>query len=427
MWLSRLFPKRSPNRGSKPWADRRPTTRFRPRLHGLEDRWLPSQIGLSVISLADSGLGSLRAAILTADAGSHSDKFTIGFGVSGAIDLQSPLPDLNNSIAIQGPGANSLIIERGAGFSFTSAIVTVDAGQAASLSGLTIANGNAGGIANNGTLTVSACTISSNSGQNGGGISSTGMVTISDSALIGNTASHDGGGIWNYGTLKVSTSTLSGNGAGGDAGGAILNGGTLSLTTCTVADNFAAVGGGIYILNGGSATIQQNSTLSGNSAASGGGIINGGTLTVRDSTLSVNAATGFDFGGHHFPGRGGGIDNEGVATIQDSTLSGNSAEVGGGISNEAVGTLDVRGSTASGNTASDSGGALYNLGTATSQQCSLSGNYATSAGGGIFNGASATLTIDDSVVVGNVAPLGADLDDLGSTTLNDSTVGVIGH
>jgi FAD/FMN-containing dehydrogenase len=81
-------------------------------------------------------------------------------------------------------------------------------------------------------------------------------------------------------------------------------------------------------------------------------------LTVPDSTLSVNAATGFDFGGHHVPGRGGGIDNEGVATIQDSTLSGNSAEVGGGISNEAVGTLDVRGGTASDNTASDSGGAL---------------------------------------------------------------------
>ena len=38
MWLSLLFPKRSPNRGSKSWADRRPTTRFRPRMQGLEDR-----------------------------------------------------------------------------------------------------------------------------------------------------------------------------------------------------------------------------------------------------------------------------------------------------------------------------------------------------------------------------------------------------
>jgi hypothetical protein len=55
MWLCFLLPKRSPNRGSKPRADRRPTPRFRPRLEGLEDRWLPSLIGLTVTSLADFG------------------------------------------------------------------------------------------------------------------------------------------------------------------------------------------------------------------------------------------------------------------------------------------------------------------------------------------------------------------------------------
>jgi hypothetical protein len=86
--------------------------RFHPRLEGLEDRWFPSQVGLTVNSLADSGPGTLRSAILTADAGSHSDRFTIGFGVTGKIDLQSPLPDLNNRIVIQGPGAASLTVER---------------------------------------------------------------------------------------------------------------------------------------------------------------------------------------------------------------------------------------------------------------------------------------------------------------------------
>jgi hypothetical protein len=129
MWLSLLLPKRSPDRGSKPHADRRPPNRFRPRLEGLEDRWLPSQVGLTVSSLADSGLGTLRAAILTADADlKPSDQFTIGFSVSGTIDLQSPLPDLNNSIAIQGPGASSLTVMRDSAFLFTSAIITVDAG-----------------------------------------------------------------------------------------------------------------------------------------------------------------------------------------------------------------------------------------------------------------------------------------------------------
>src|SRR5262245_7617566 len=204
MWLSLLLPKRSPNRGSKPRADRRLATCFRPRLEELEDRWLPSQVGLTVTSLADSGPGSLRAAVQTADAGSHSDKFTIGFAVTGTIDLQSPLPDLNNNIAIQGPGASSLTVERSVGVSFSSAILTVDAGQTASLSGLTIANGNEGGIVNDGTLTVANCAVLNSSGslQNdlhvplGGGIFNDGTLTVTNSTVSGNSAALYGGGIF---------------------------------------------------------------------------------------------------------------------------------------------------------------------------------------------------------------------------------------
>src|SRR5262245_25880389 len=106
---------RTLNRGSKVRVSRRTGPRFRPRLEALDDRVVPSQVSLTVTSLADSGAGTLRAAILTADAGSHSDKFTIGFAVSGTIDLQSPLPDLDNSITVQGPGASSLTVERAAG------------------------------------------------------------------------------------------------------------------------------------------------------------------------------------------------------------------------------------------------------------------------------------------------------------------------
>jgi hypothetical protein len=73
-------------------------------VEALEDRRLLSQVNLTVSSLADSGPGTLRAAIVAADAGKPSDKFTIGFSMTGTVDLQSPLPDLNNNIAIQGPG-----------------------------------------------------------------------------------------------------------------------------------------------------------------------------------------------------------------------------------------------------------------------------------------------------------------------------------
>src|SRR5207244_3514095 len=60
------------------------------------------------------------------------------------------------------------------------------------------------------------------------------------------------------------------------------------------------------------------------------------------------------------------------------------------------------------NTASDSGGGIYNTGTATLQQWTLAGNSATD-GGGIFNAASGTLWVKDSTVTGNSATLGGDL------------------
>src|SRR5262249_10735552 len=55
--------------------------RFRPRFEALNDRCVPAQVHLTVSSLAEAGPGTLRDAILSADAGSHPDKFTIGFGV----------------------------------------------------------------------------------------------------------------------------------------------------------------------------------------------------------------------------------------------------------------------------------------------------------------------------------------------------------
>jgi hypothetical protein len=389
--------------------------RFRPWLEALEDRCLPSQIGLTVTSLADSGPGTLRAAILAADAGSPSDKFTIGFAVTGTIDLQSPLPDLNNSISIQGPGASSLTVERAAGFTFASAIVTVDAGRTAGLSGLTIANGNAGGIFNNGgTLTVLNCAVLNNSqvfGPLGGGITnafeSGATLTIRGCLVSGNTATV-GAGISNalYDTLTVIDSIVCGN----TAGSGIL------------------------------------------SAGRGGGILNVGTLTVDHSMVSNNTATGFDSSGFHFLGEGGGILNDGTMTVSDSTLCGNSADLGGGMFSDGTpttvrncaftgnsatqggginfgispGLLEVQGSTFSRNTASDSGGGIYNLGTALLQECTLSKNTAGSAGGGIFNGSSGALAVKDSTVLNNVAPLGADLYNLGALTLDDSTVRVLG-
>jgi hypothetical protein len=397
MWFSRRFrnAKRcAPGRHASP----RQRATFRPRLEALEERWLPAPIDLTVSSLADSGIGTLRAAILAADndATKQSDQFKIDIQVSGAIDLQSPL-DLNANIALQGPGASKLTIEPAAGASFTTAIVTVEFPWTASLAGLTIANGSAGGIVNNGTLTVSGCTVSGNSAFIGGGIlNQGGSLAVRDSVLTGNTAQL-GGGIANeilFGsaaTVTVSDSTLSGN----CATAIVVNGRTIG-----------GFGGGIF-----------NESSPGTLA----------TVTILDSTLSGNSAS--EGGGGIFQDN---FDGTATVTVKGSTLSGNSAREGGaidnaaGTNNGAGTTLVVYDSTFSGNTAGDSGGGVYNAGTATLQDNTLSGNSAGSAGGGLFNAASGALTVKDSTVLGNSAPSGADVYSLGALTLDDSTVGVLG-
>jgi predicted outer membrane repeat protein len=500
-WLRPPTTKRAPkSRGPR----RAAPVRFRPRLEALEDRWLPSQLGLTVTSLADSGPGTLRAAILTADAGKASNQYTISFAVNGTIDLQNPLPDLNNSIAVQGPGESNLTIEPGAGVSFASAIITVDAGQTASLSGLTIANGTAGGIfnegtltvancavvdntiladvapafgsgggiySNGGTLTVSGCTISGNSatlhgggifttagtttvsastvsgnsaGDSGGGIESDqGTLTVSGSTTVsGNSAGFFGGGIFFGGTLTLSNSTLSGN-SSGDWGGGIFAAGAATITDSTLSgNNSAPQGGGIF--NDFGAMTVSGSTITGNSASfQGGGIWNGASLTLSGSNLTSNSApygggvynlvatltvdNGSTINGNSAT-YGGGIFNEAFfqgtffassVTVRDSVLTGNTATDGAAIYNDASATLEVQKSTFSRNTASDSGGAIYNLGKATVQGSTLSSNTAGTVGGGIFNGASGTLAVKDSTVLNNTAPSGADIYNLGVLTLDE--------
>ena len=71
--------------------------------------------------------------------------------------------------------------------------------------------------------------------------------------------------------------------------------------------------------------IVMNSTISGNTADFfGGGIINYGTATVSNCTLSGNSVSSSN-GSADGRGGGGGIYNGGTATVSNCTLSGNSA------------------------------------------------------------------------------------------------------
>ncbi|MFN8420955.1 MAG: hypothetical protein U0528_17195 [Anaerolineae bacterium] len=157
-------------------------------------------------------------------------------------------------------------------------------------------------------------------------------------------------------------------------------------------------------------------TIANGNLGQGSGILNQGTLTLTNSTVSGNTATGTI---------GGGIRNDGTLTVIDTTVSGNSALFGGGIYSN--GTLIVSRSTFNSNTASDSnnsgngGGIFVNQGTATVSNSTFSGNSALSTGGGIFNGGA--LTVYNSTLYNNLASSGGNVMQFaGTVTLRNTIV-----
>jgi len=288
-------------------------------LLNLEERVVPATF--MVVNNSDSGTGSLRQAIINANATSNNDiiNFTFASGTNPyTITLASALPNIadagiSGTLTINGLGASSLIISGNDGNTLRDFnIFNIDSGANLAISGVTVSGAKTtntgkiyGGAFNNtGTLTITNSTISGNvAGYKGGGIFNNGSLTITNSTLSGNTTSY-GGGVYNSanGTLTISNSTISGN--SGASGAAINNkGGTLNITNSTISGNSAFTGGGGIYING-SASI-SNSTISGNSAFSGGGLyaVNG-TITLINNTISGNSASNL----------GGGIHNQ-FATI----------------------------------------------------------------------------------------------------------------
>ena len=337
-WLARRGPRRRPR-----LPTRRGTCRL--TLELLETRDVPSV--LVVTNNSDSGApgdGSLRGEIAAAQSG---DTIRFDGSLHGqTITLTQGRPlELSKDLAILGLGADQITISGGN----ATEVFKIDSGATDTLDQLTIANGFAVGIRNDGTLAVDHSTLTGNSN----GITNGATLTVDHSTVSGNS----GLGIFNAGILTVEFSTLSDN-----QGGGISNddGGTLTVDHSTLSGNSAFEGGGIR--NGNGTVTVEYSTLSGNRADNLGGAIfnNTVTMTVDHCTLSDNSA---GFGG-------GGIFNEGGLTVEYTTFSGNSAFQGGGILNLVV-AMTVDNSTLSGNSAFQGGGIFNNFGSTVNADYSI--------------------------------------------------------
>lgn len=371
---------------------------------------------LVVSTLADSGAGSLRQAMLDANAAAGVDTITFTAGLTGTIDVLSDLPRLTGGIDLHGPGASVITIDGGwteaGGPSTGHALFMLDrlyiADGASTISGVTITGGNGTNNEDEGS---------------GGAIQKfygDANLTVADVVLSGNYAANDGGAINLYsvaGTIVIRDSVISNNVAA-ESGGALYfdNNGSapleISITDVSITGNSALYeGGGVY-LDGSSDPDQVMNvsmtrvTISGNdSLQEAGGVyadFPSGQLTISDSTISNNTSVN----------EGGGLDLVATNTsIMNTTIDGNSSDGdgGGGIFSEDFDErsgshlLTISNSTISGNHA-EFGGGLY----ATSAyfpveifNSTISGNYALDDGGGIYMGRGAGVTLTQSTVTNN--------------------------
>ncbi len=359
------------------------------------------QASIEVNTLEDELNGdgdcSLREAVTAATdnmavdacpAGDSAATDTITFSVAGTITVSSQL-----WVIASGPlivdGGDAITVSGGG----TTRIWYADSGSQLTLSHLVMVNGagdEGGALYNNaGNVNLVSATFSGNQGGEGGAIYNFGTMDIADNTFDQNNAGAVGGSILNDGRMAIAGSSFTGN---------------TSYFSCGAIDSWGPL------------TITDTSFID-NSTEGDCGAIGGGALTIAHSDFSGNTATG----------RGGGLCfSRGM--IIDSTFTGNSAGYGGGISGgyQGEGEFSIINTTLSGNSASTSGGGLYDEGIATITNSTISGNTSPNHGGGISVSAAgyipSSLYITYSTVADNNAPTGGGIFNNGNTLLSNTIV-----
>jgi hypothetical protein len=259
---------------------------------------LEAALNVTVTTAADSGPGSLRQLLAGLPAGG-SVRFAPALAGQTIVLTSGPLV-LSKDVTLDASDAPGVVLS-GNG---ADRVFIIDAGTTATLRRLTVANGFgfdlAGGILNNGSLTLEECTVRDNRvgaatnefWKGGGGVYSGGNSTLilRRSTVRGNaTQLVDGGGLYAFfgATVTVEASTIEGNTAG-NVGGGIRCLGNMTLTNSTLSGNtsIAWYGGAAFHTDG--VLELLNSTVTANvSPASAPAALFVGTFTAAGATLRL--------------------------------------------------------------------------------------------------------------------------------------------
>lgn len=226
-----------------------------------------------VTNSSDSGPGSLRAAINQVAAGGA---ITFDPALAGStISLTSGPLVVNKAVTIDASAAPGVTVSGGG----SDRVLIVEAAGDVTVRHLTLADGFgwqlAGGVLNNGALTLDHVTVTNNTmatdagdfWQGGGGIynGENASLTLLDSSVTNNTAAWSGGGVYSFfnSSLTILRSTISGN-VSGDVGGGIRSLGNAEIANSTLSGNQSTgwYGGAMFITDG--VVNLTNVTIAGN-------------------------------------------------------------------------------------------------------------------------------------------------------------------
>jgi RTX calcium-binding nonapeptide repeat (4 copies)/Right handed beta helix region len=380
---------------------------------------------ITVTSAADSGSGSLRSAIASAQAGD-----TIQFAPSLAnqtITLTSGELALTKSIEIDGSGAPNLTLSG----NNVSRIFSAGDGINFSLKNLALVNGKTtekGGavwLRDGGTaITVFNCRFENNEAGVGGAIQigNGGRATVLNSQFNGNKGvsannSFSAGAIANDGSGEmVIKNTQFANNLGFNGGAIYSLLSPLTVENCKFINNEAiGEGGGAIFTDGGSTIAVRGSWFEGNKAQGEGGALflygyAPDQIILEDSTVINNSVAKGTQGFGNGIARGGGLRSNSDLTIRNVTFANNtSAGQGGGIWIDGDSPINISNSTFSGNRVTDDIGGAMVLNTGINApvnivNTTIVNNWANRANGAIWmNHWEQPVTLTNSIVAFNTA------------------------
>jgi hypothetical protein len=259
---------------------------------------IPFQVQAKTFHCGAMDVACLIASINEANANGKRNTIRLEVGtytLDNSADGANGLPSVTSVLTIRGKGSAATIIERAATAPLFRLFHTAATGHMR-LEHLTVRGGWSAEF-------------------RGGGIFNHGRLILANCLLTENTVDigpHEliegGGGLFTDGVAVIENSTITLNTVVGEGGGGgILNRGTLTIRESAITSNFGDVGGGGLLSSG--ITRMVNSTVAHNTSRSRGGGIADGTLLSLNSTIANNHA-----------GAGGGIASFSAGVVLQNTI-----------------------------------------------------------------------------------------------------------